>query len=150
MAKKLVRYKNVNGALVKQYEYPALIDGFVDISQMPIVGAMGSAVIESGENANGRWVKWADGTIQMACSFRAMGIYNNAPAVGTATFTFPAAAVSVDLAIPTTKGGYSNLRYGSIESLTLSNAVVLITNLAPQSFATTLIQCGLFVVGRWK
>lgn len=62
-AKKLVRYKNVNGVLVKQYESPALIDGLVDISQLPIVGAMGSAVIESGENANGRWVKWADGTM---------------------------------------------------------------------------------------
>lgn len=63
MAKKLVRYKNVNGVLVKQYESPALIDGLVDISQLPIVGAMGSAVIESGENGNGRWVKWADGTM---------------------------------------------------------------------------------------
>lgn len=63
MAKKLVRYKNVNGVLVKQYESPALVDGLVDITQLPIVGAMGSAVIENGSNANGSWVKWADGTM---------------------------------------------------------------------------------------
>jgi|GEM_PF-6385134 len=62
-AKKVVRYKRINGVLVKQYESPALIDGLVDISQLPIVGDMGSAVIESGENANGRYTKFADGTM---------------------------------------------------------------------------------------
>lgn len=63
VVKKLVRYKNVSGALVKQFETPPLVDGLVDISQLPVVGTMGAAVIERGSNANGLWVKWADGTL---------------------------------------------------------------------------------------
>lgn len=63
MAKKVVRYKRINGALVKQFEVPPLIGGLVDIASLPIVGTAGSAVIESGENANGRYIKWADGTM---------------------------------------------------------------------------------------
>ncbi len=63
MTKKVVRYKRINGALVKQFEVPPLIGGLVDIASLPIVGTSGSAVIESGENANGRYIKWADGTM---------------------------------------------------------------------------------------
>ena len=39
--------------------------GLSDIGQFPaeIVGSMGSAVIESGSNANGNYVKFADGTL---------------------------------------------------------------------------------------
>ena len=38
--------------------------GLSDIGQFPaeIVGSMGSAIIESGSNANGNYVKFADGT----------------------------------------------------------------------------------------
>lgn len=39
--------------------------GLSDIGQFPaeIVGSMGSAIIESGSNANGNYVKFADGTL---------------------------------------------------------------------------------------
>lgn len=47
MSKKLVRYKNVNGVLVKQFESPALVNGTIDISQLPVVGTMGAAIIET-------------------------------------------------------------------------------------------------------
>lgn len=63
MTKKVVRYKNVNGVLVKQYEYPTLVNGKVDIGQLPVVGTMNAAIIETGENANGRYTKFADGTM---------------------------------------------------------------------------------------
>jgi len=63
MSKKLVRYKNVNGVLVKQFESPALVNGLVDIGQLPVVGSMGAAIIECGSNANGSYIKWADGTM---------------------------------------------------------------------------------------
>ena len=68
MTKKVVRYKRINGALVKQFEVPPLIGGLVDIASLPIVGTMGSAVIESGSNANGSYIKFADGTMVCYCS----------------------------------------------------------------------------------
>lgn len=46
-------------------ELPVLENGKVDISWLPVVGTMGSAVIESGENANGRYTKFANG--MMVC-----------------------------------------------------------------------------------
>lgn len=69
MTKKVVRYKRINGALVKQFEVPPLIGGLVDIASLPIVGTAGSAVIERGSNANGEYTKFADGT--MICTKRA-------------------------------------------------------------------------------
>ena len=60
MTKKVVRYKRINGALVKQFEVPPLIGGLVDIASLPIVGTAGSAVIERGSNANGEYTKFAD------------------------------------------------------------------------------------------
>lgn len=63
MAKRLVRYKRESGALVKIAETPVLEGGKVDIGWLPVVGLMGSAVIERGSNANGEYIKWADGTM---------------------------------------------------------------------------------------
>ena len=44
-------------------ETPVLEGGKVDIGWLPIVGAEGSAIIERGNNANGEYIKWADGTM---------------------------------------------------------------------------------------
>ena len=43
--------------------------GLTNVGQFPqsIVGSMGSAIIESGSNANGNYVKFADGTL-ICCS----------------------------------------------------------------------------------
>ena len=66
MVKRLVRYKRESGALVKMAETPVLEGGKVDIGWLPVVGLMGSAIIERGNNANGEYIKWADGT--MVCT----------------------------------------------------------------------------------
>lgn len=68
MAKRLVRYKRENGQLVKIAETPVLENGKVDIGWLPVVGTMGAAVIESGSNANGSYIKFADGTMVCYCS----------------------------------------------------------------------------------
>lgn len=62
MAKRLVRYRRENGALVKIAELPMLENGKVDISQLPVVGTDGAAIISEGSNANGSWVRFANGT----------------------------------------------------------------------------------------
>ena len=43
-------------------ELPALESGKIDLSWLPVVGSMGSAIIERGSNANGEYIRWADGT----------------------------------------------------------------------------------------
>lgn len=92
MVKKLVRYKNVNGQLVKQCELPPLVEGKIDISQLPIVGSAGSTVIESGSNANGEYIKWADGT--MVCTNTYVGVpYYGDYLFGTERWVLPIATV---------------------------------------------------------
>ena len=90
MAKRLVRYKRENGQLVKIAETPVLENGKVDISWLPVVGTMGSAVIERGSNANGEYVKFADGT--MICTFNSGSLGSDKSTLNTCVF--PAAFVS--------------------------------------------------------
>ena len=49
--------------------------GLSDIGQFPetIVGSMGSAIIERGSNANGEYVKFADGTLLCSSSRLSLG-----------------------------------------------------------------------------
>ena len=94
MSKKLVRYKNVNGVLVKQFESPALVNGLVDIGQLPVVGSMGAAVIERGSNANGSWVKWSDGT--MICTGQVLVSFVGSDPYKIVSATFPAVFTVVE------------------------------------------------------
>ena len=96
MAKRLVRYKRENGQLVKIAETPVLENGKVDISWLPVVGTMGSAVIERGSNANGEYVKFADGTMHCWSVYIPFG---SDPGV-MQTFTYPAAFAAVPIVLP--------------------------------------------------
>lgn len=77
-------------------ELPVLENGKVDINWLPVVGSMGSAVIERGSNANGEYVKFADGT--MICK---TGWYYLGNELGVLkTVTFPAAFSQKPKVIP--------------------------------------------------
>ncbi|OUO89739.1 hypothetical protein, partial [Cloacibacillus sp. An23] len=69
-------------------ELPALENGKIDISQLPVVGESGAAIIARGSNANGEWVRWEDGT--QVC----YGVYNHnfntTDVEQEITITFPA------------------------------------------------------------
>ena len=97
MAKRLVRYKRENGQLIKIAETPVLENGKVDISWLPIVGTMGSAIIERGSNANGEYVKFADGTMVCRTSTQLLG---SQPGV-LRNVTFPAAFSQTPKVLPT-------------------------------------------------
>ena len=62
MADKYVIQRRTASGLENVAELPALENGKVDLSWLPVVGSMGSAIIERGSNANGEYVRWADGT----------------------------------------------------------------------------------------
>ena len=96
MARRLVRYKRENGQLIKIAETPVLENGKVDINWLPVVGSMGSAVIERGENANGEYVKFADGTMICKTGGYNLGSENDV----LKTVTFPAAFSQKPKVIP--------------------------------------------------
>lgn len=61
MADKYIVQRRTASGLEVVAELPVLEDGKIDLSWLPVVGTMGSAIIESGENANGQYTKLADG-----------------------------------------------------------------------------------------
>lgn len=63
MADKYIVQRRTASGLEMVAELPCLENGKVDLSWLPVVGTMGSAIIERGSNANGEYVKFADGTM---------------------------------------------------------------------------------------
>lgn len=148
MAKKVVRYKRINGALVKQFEVPPLIGGLVDIASLPIVGTAGSAVIESGENANGRYIKWADGT--MLCWGNPTHSFNVVDTYQAFDQTFPAAFVN-----DPSGGAYHGAMPG--HPMQLCNWSSYTTHVTLGFFAyerlptsTSALHIAWFAIGRWQ
>lgn len=77
-------------------ELPVLEKGKVDISWLPVVGFSGSAVISEGSNANGRWIRWADGLQICFCAKVNMG---SDPGV-MQTITYPTAFIDTPIIMP--------------------------------------------------
>ena len=85
MANKYIIQRRTASGLETVAELPALESGKIDLSWLPVVGSMGSAIIERGSNANGDYIRWADGT--QVC----WGYYSQPVAAsGATTLTFPA------------------------------------------------------------
>ena len=152
MAKRLVRYKRENGQLVKIAETPVLENGKVDIAQLPIVGTMGSAIIERGSNANGEYVKWADGTMVCRTGDQMLG---SGPGV-IRTVTFPAAFSQTPRVLPTIDMYEENINStlascfiycAKRNTVTTTSCTISVVSIGvPLSNGNTQI----FVVGRWK
>lgn len=62
MPDKYIIQRRTASGLENVAELPALENGKINLSWLPVVGAMGSAIIERGSNANGEYIRWADGT----------------------------------------------------------------------------------------
>ena len=153
MAKRLVRYKRENGQLVKIAETPVLENGKVDISWLPIVGTMESAVIECGSNANGEYIKWADGT--MICTFNSGYLGSDKSTLNTCVF--PAAFISKPKVYPaislyeenvntTLATGFVFTARPADTSLTYCKVAAISLNGVPLSNGDG----NLIAIGRWK
>ena len=151
MSKKLVRYKNVNGVLVKQFESPALVNGLVDIGQLPVVGSMGAAVIERGSNANGSWVKWSDGT--MICTGQVLVSFVGSDPYKIVSATFPAVFTVVEARL---SSAYISCGNGAVSTAIIGSNPTG-TSLMISSVRGTFFNTGVsnepvtyLAVGRWK
>ena len=153
MAKRLVRYKRENGQLVKIAETPVLENGKVDISWLPVVGTMGSAVIERGSNANGEYVKFADGT--MICTFNSGSLGSDKSTLNTCVFpaafvskpkVYPAVSLYAENVNTTLATGFVFTARPADTSLTYCKVAALSLNGVPLSTGMG----DLIAVGRWK
>ena len=117
---------------------------------MPFVGT--APIVESGSNANGSWIKWADGT--MICDIR---ISHTAVPISAATgplfyhasgftYTYPAAFISLPTATINIIGS-GGLSWATLANVMLSQASFFI--MAPTNRTETSIG-HLVVIGRWK
>ena len=153
MAKRLVRYKRENGQLVKIAETPVLENGKVDISWLPVVGTMGSAVIERGSNANGEYVKFADGT--MICTFNSGSLGSDKSTLNTCVF--PAAFISKPKVYPAISLYEENvnttLATGFVFTARLADTSLTYCKVAAISLNGVPLSNGdgnLIAIGRWK
>lgn len=153
MAKRLVRYKRENGQLVKIAETPVLENGKVDISWLPVVGTMGSAVIERGSNANGEYIKWADGT--MICTFNSGYLGSDKSTLNTCVF--PAAFISKPKVYPAISLYEENvnttLATGFVFTARLADTSLTYCKVAAISLNGVPLSNGdgnLIAIGRWK
>jgi hypothetical protein len=102
--------------------------GPVEFPLMPEVN--GNPVIERGSNANGAFVKYADGT--MICTnssdtiINASGAAGNVFLSGDATFTFPSTFVAEPIVATGLKwaGGTANTAWGMIRSVSATSVVL--------------------------
>lgn len=161
MAKRLVRYRRENGALVKIAETPVIENGKVDIGWLPVVGTAGAAVMERGSNANGEYTKFADGTMiccaQCVAQGVASGTSRNTDVILPATFAVaPNIYFTVVNAVDSTgvSVGYkaSVFRWLSngcwIEHTTAKCTLIQYSYVTNTS--TDYVRVNICAVGRWK
>lgn len=155
MPSKYVLQQRGASGLENKAEVPALENGKIDMSWLPVVGESGAAIIARGSNANGEWVRWADGT--QVC----WGYYSQpVTALGVAILTFPAQFISANVSMAA--GIEPDIVTGALPGATP------ICNVAPRSsvaFALKTIYISMdgkitappvaflsrwFAIGRWK
>lgn len=160
MANKYIIQRRTASGLETVAEIPALEGNKVDMSWLPVVGAMGSAIIERGSNANGDYIRWADGTQicwrnaieNFACTTLYSGLYydSNGP---TRRYTYPAEFIeppSVSFNVSSTRSDFDFLTYiaGAISNGTTQetpNFTVLCLDPATQQ-----VELRYIAIGRWK
>lgn len=115
---------------------------------MPYVGT--APVVESGSNANGHYIKFADGT--MICrgsptlSSLAITTASGAVYTGTATYTLPAEFYAVPAVVVTFDGG--NYVWTSVNPATTTTIAIIAYSSISQTTSTGVFHY--IAVGRWK
>ena len=155
MPDKYVIQRRTASGLENVAELPALENGKIDLSWLPVVGSMGSAIIERGSNANGEYIRWADGTqvcVSAQVTVQAGGLGQN---YGV-TVNHPAAFTSALISVISTVGSSS----GSLEAIgnfyangPNIKATATYTSVVFYSYKGDIandIYIKLLTIGRWK
>lgn len=152
MADKYVIQRRTASGLENVAELPALENGKVDLSWLPVVGSMGSAIIERGSNANGEYVRWADGTQVCRGTTPELSLtYNPYAGVFQAThnITFPAQFINNNVSCVTSVRINGQAPWGEVSSVDRSTARLRVFDIADRTGVTTVVFSWL-AIGRWK
>lgn len=157
MADKYIVQRRTASGLEMVAELPCLENGKVGLSWLPVVGTMGSAIIERGSNANGEYVKFADGTqvcyrnysVSMSIEASVGNLFYNSGGIAA---TYPASFVSLPSILVSTADADETTRtyfcgLGSGGSVTRTPAIYV---LRPVSTPDVTVNIMYLAIGRWK
>ena len=162
MPTKLVLQQRGASGLNTAAELPTLENGKVNIGLLPVVGEMGAAIIERGDNANGEYIRWADGTQVCRSTITLAGNWFETQTVWSANqYTPPAAFIdSYDVYVSYANAGSLYL------SLTFHSGILQIWNTGRSSndvhpgaavrgtgggsYNVTSLTIRVVAIGRWK
>lgn len=152
MPDKYIIQRRTASGLETVAELPALENGKVDLSWLPVVGSMGSAIIERGSNANGEWVRWEDGTqVCYATLSNITPSWIGAPGwITQENVTFPAAFISVPKILGQTLDGLVSSRATFVGNITATATGAVISVRAISSDNQTGFSITYLAIGRWK
>lgn len=134
-------------------------DANADVASRPIVGTVSQsggvptgAIIERGSNANGQYVKWADGTlicykIDHELGWLDLAVGSLWRSSGNQTWTYPVAFASRPsvTGLPNSGLGYTWIGAGTSNNGLMSVALTLLGPTAVNQYA----YCSLMAIGRW-
>lgn len=157
MPSKYVLQQRGASGLENKAEVPALENGKIDMSWLPVVGESGAAIIARGSNANGEWVRWEDGTqvcyrnysVSMSIEASIGNLFYNSGGIAA---TYPASFVSLPSILVSTADADETTRtyfcgLGSGGSVTRTPAIYV---LRPASTPDVTVNITYLAIGRWK
>lgn len=143
-SKYVLQQRGANG-LENKAEIPALENGKIDMSLLPVVGESGAAIIARGSNANGEWVRWEDGT--QVCYKIVTPVIATGDTYVDSYFTYPAAFIASP--IIAASAARSEMTDVSLRSVGPTNVQfrVKIASVQDSAFNANMHY---IAIGRWK
>lgn len=153
MPSKYVLQQRGASGLENKAEIPALENGKIDMSWLPVVGESGAAIIARGSNANGEWVRWEDGT--QVC-YATTGDITPSWSGGTGVWLtntgviFPAAFISTPKVLSQMLDGLVGSRGTFVGLVNATTTSVTLYVRAVSSNNETIFRITYLAIGRWK
>lgn len=149
MPDKYIIQRRTASGLETVAELPALENGKIDMSLLPVVGESGAAIIARGSNANGEWVRWEDGT--QVCYGTFYHSFNSTDTSQNIEHTFPAAFLNEVIS----GAAYHHNAPGqamlcSNFNPTTSTLRISFTAINHVPTSTVAVPIHWFAIGRWK
>ena len=149
MPSKYVLQQRGASGLENKAEIPALENGKIDMSWLPVVGESGAAIIARGSNANGEWVRWEDGT--QVCWIPTLTAQAENSVYVALVWTFPAAFLNnnvVPYAVFTT--AIPGTPFFLYRAITSSTSTTFAFRSYDGNAASGSGTCCTLAIGRWK
>ena len=151
MPDKYIIQRRTASGLETVVEVPALESGKIDLSWLPVVGSMGSAIIERGRNANGEYVRWADGT-QVCTGDRTLTVSTtlreSVYAMTVNSIIFPASFVVAPVCVLSSDYYDLNMTWANCHDVSKGNFNMTIYTATQKTNTQGTIR--FLAIGRWK